>query len=269
MLTRFIRHFFIALQFFTRIPVTGALANWVGFSASMLRASAAHLPGVGWVVGGSTAFVLACLLAVLPERHASAWVAVVLSTVFSVMLTGGFHEDGLADTVDGLGGGQTRERALEIMKDSRLGSYGALALVLAVLTKLSLLVLLVELDVSWAVFGIFSAHVLSRFMPLLMIRSLPYVGDAAQSKSKPLAANLGNWGVGVGSLWCWVAMLGVTWMVPALPLGWGAFGSLLCMGYMAWKCRQRLGGFTGDVLGASQQLAEIGFYLGLALAAGW
>lgn len=108
----------------------------------MLRASAAHFPAVGWVVGGLTAAVFAVWTIVLPPQPASAWLAAVLSTSFSVVLTGAFHEDGLADTADGLGGGLTRERALDIMKDSRIGTYGAIALMLALGTKLGLLVLL-------------------------------------------------------------------------------------------------------------------------------
>ena len=131
---QFIRHYLLAVQFFTRIPVTGKLAEWVGFSPAMLRASAAHFPGVGWLVGASSAVVLWGLVWALPEVSASSWVAAVLCTVFGVMLTGAFHEDGLADTADGLGGSLNRERALDIMKDSRVGTYGALALVLAVLT---------------------------------------------------------------------------------------------------------------------------------------
>jgi adenosylcobinamide-GDP ribazoletransferase len=95
-----------------------------------------------------------------------------------------------------------------------------------------------------------------------------YVGDAAQSKSKPLASHMGNAGVWVGSLWCVSAMLLVTWVDPSLPLVWGTLGCLVCLGYMAWRCQERLGGFTGDVLGATQQLAEIGFYLGLVVASG-
>ena len=109
-----VRHFLLAIQFFTRIPVTGRLAQWVGYSPEMLRASSAHFPAVGWVVGGLTALVFALLMHLLPPLPASAWLAAVLSTVFSVWLTGAFHEDGLSDTVDGLGGGLTRELAEEI-----------------------------------------------------------------------------------------------------------------------------------------------------------
>lgn len=91
LLAQFIRHYLLAVQFFTRIPVTGKLAAWVGFSPAMLRASAAHFPGVGWLVGGTSAAVLWGLVWALPEVPAASWVAAVLCTVFSVLLTGAFH----------------------------------------------------------------------------------------------------------------------------------------------------------------------------------
>lgn len=103
MFVRFVRHLFLAVQFFTRIPVTGRLADWVGFSPEMLRASAAHFPAVGALVGTLTAAVFAALMVLLGELPAGVWVAAVLSTAFGVLLTGAFHEDGLADTADGLG----------------------------------------------------------------------------------------------------------------------------------------------------------------------
>lgn len=112
----FVRHYLLAIQFFTRIPVTGRLAAWVGFSPAMLRASAAHFPGVGVVVGALVAAFTALLMAWLPPGPFAPLLAAVLGTVLSVMVTGGFHEDGLADVADGLGGSSNRERALVIMK---------------------------------------------------------------------------------------------------------------------------------------------------------
>ena len=100
----FIREFLLAVQFFTRIPVTGALAEWVGFSPAMLRASAAHFPGVGWLVGAVVAGITWALLALLPPGPYAPLVAAVLGTAAGVWLTGAFHEDGLADVADGLGG---------------------------------------------------------------------------------------------------------------------------------------------------------------------
>jgi adenosylcobinamide-GDP ribazoletransferase len=177
---QFIRHLLLAIQFFTRIPVHGRLGAWVGFSPAMLRASAAHFPGVGWIVAAVAGAVFAGLLMGLPGTHASPWVAAIACTVASVWLTGGFHEDGLADTADGLGGHVSRERALEIMKDSRIGAYGAMALVLALLMKISLLALLGEVDPPMALTALVCAHVFSRFLPLVLIRVLPHVGDAAR-----------------------------------------------------------------------------------------
>ena len=261
------RHFFIALQFFTRIPVTGRLAVWVGFSPAMLRASAAHFPGVGWVVGGLTAAVFCGLLSLLPAQPAAPWVAAIGCTVFSVLLTGAFHEDGLADLADGLGGSPNRERALEIMKDSRIGSYGAVALVLALLCKVALIALLAQagglLLASAALFG---AHVSSRLMPLFIIRTLPHVGDTPTSKSKPLAESIGNAGVFTGLLWWALAMGLVVSLQPALHWFAAVFGALLGLAWMWRLLSRRLQGFTGDGLGATQQVCEVAFYLALALS---
>ncbi len=263
---RFARHFLLALQFFTRIPVTGRLADWVGFSPAMLRASAAHFPGVGWIVGGLTAVVLWGLLLALPAVPAAPWVAAIASTVFGVLLTGAFHEDGLADLADGLGGSMDRSRALEIMKDSRIGSYGAIALVLAVLAKVALLAMLAQVDAWLAVVALFAAHVTSRTAPLLVIRTLPHVGDAPQSKSKPLAESIGNGGLAAGLLWWALAMALVVWLLPAAPWVQAVLGALIGLAWMWRLLQRRLQGFTGDGLGATQQVCEVLFYVGLALS---
>ena len=261
-----LRHFLLALQFFTRIPVTGRLADWVGFSPAMLRASAAHFPGVGWVVGGLTAGVFWVLLTFLPAGPAALWVAAVLSTVFSVMLTGAFHEDGLADLADGLGGSAQRERALDIMKDSRIGSFGAIALVLVLLTKVSLLALLAQGSGWLAVVALLVAHVTSRTVPLVVIRTLAHVGDTPQSKSKPLAESLSNTALLAGLVWWALAMALAWWLLPGAPWWAGVLGALVGLAWMWRLLHRRLQGFTGDGLGATQQVSEVLFYLGLALA---
>jgi adenosylcobinamide-GDP ribazoletransferase len=263
----FIRHYLLALQFFTRIPVTGRLADWIGFSPAMLRASAAHFPGVGWIVGGSTAAVFMGLALVLPDQPASLGVAAVASTVFSVLLTGAFHEDGLADLADGLGGSMNRERALDIMKDSRIGTYGALALVLGVAAKLALLVLLAQAgDLKLAAVALFAAHVTSRLTPLFIIRTLAHVGDTPHSKSKPLAESISTSGLLAALVWWALAMALAWWLVPAAPWALAVLGALLGLAWMWRLLKRRLQGFTGDGLGATQQLSEVGFYLALAIA---
>jgi adenosylcobinamide-GDP ribazoletransferase len=258
-----VRHFLLALQFFTRVPVTGPLATWVGFSPQMLRASAAHLPGIGWLVGGVAALVFVGVGAGL-AGVAGALAAAVLSTVVTVMLTGAFHEDGLADVADGLGGSANRERALEIMKDSRIGAFGAVALVLALGLKFALLATLAGRGLTVAAVSIVGAHVLSRLAPLFLIRWLPYVGDSGASKAKPLADAISG-----GAL-----VIAVVWSVPAVALLLYAHDAahvvgalvavVLAAGWMARLFVRRLQGFTGDGLGATQQVCELAIYLALA-----
>ena len=264
-----LRHYLLAVQFFTRIPVTGRLAQWVGYSPAMLRASAAHFPGIGWLAALLAAGVYAALHWALAPNPLAPAVAAVFCTIATVLMTGGFHEDGLADVADGLGGSADRERALDIMKDSRIGAFGAMALVLALLAKLSVLALLGSHSLLAAVAALAGAHVVSRFWPLLIVRSLPHVGDTARSKSKPLADQISGTALATAFSWCFVPLALVwkaqsaTYLIAAIVL------SALAAAWMARWFARRLRGFTGDCLGATQQVSEIGFYLGAALALRW
>ena len=281
-----LRHFLLALQFFTRIPVTGRLADWVGFSPAMLRASAAYFPAVGVVVGGLVVLLTAALMHYLPASYAPL-VAAALGTVWSVWLTGAFHEDGLADVADGLGGSYDRERALIIMKDSRVGAFGAIAVVLALLSKVALLALLGAVGTLWMCFALMAGHVISRTWPLLVIRWLPHVGDEAGSKSKPLADQISTNSLAVALLWCAGALALSAFIAAAVlsgsdprtlvtvqmlsvlkVLACGGLTSVLAFVYLLRLFARRLQGFTGDCLGTTQQLCEIAFYLGCALALG-
>jgi len=281
-----LRHFLLALQFFTRIPVTGRLADWVGFSPAMLRASAAYFPAVGVVIGGLVVMLTAALMHYLPATYAPL-VAAALGTTWSVWLTGAFHEDGLADVADGLGGSYDRERALIIMKDSRVGAFGAIAVVLALLTKVALVALLGAVGTLWMCFALMAAHVVSRTWPLLIIRWLPHVGDDAGSKSKPLADQISKGSLILALLWCAAALALISWVaasvlsgtdVPTLTtaqvlpvlkvLACGGLASALIFVYLLRLFARRLQGFTGDCLGTTQQLCEIAFYFGCAMALG-
>jgi len=278
-MTQFIRHFLLAVQFFTRIPVTGRLAGWVGFSPAMLRASAAHFPGIGVIVGGAAAAVFALLQALLPATTFTPLVAASLSTVLTVWLTGGFHEDGLADVADGLGGSYDRARALEIMKDSRVGAFGAMALVLALLCKVALLALLGSVEalpaegVQAPAFGgwyvcaaLWGGHVVSRTLPLVLVKLLPHVGDTATSKSKPLADQISAGGLVVAFAWCFGALALAGLVLDAINLLAGCGLAVLALLALLRFFRRRLQGFTGDCLGCAQQVCEIAFYLGLAVS---
>lgn len=265
---KFARQYLLAVQYFTRIPVTGALADWAGYGPQEFRASAAHFPGVGWLVGMAACVAFAVISVGLPESAASPLVAAVGCTIATVLLTGAFHEDGLADLADGLGGSADRDRALEIMKDSRIGSFGAIALVLALLAKVALLAVLAARTPAAVLTALLAGHTVSRFWPLLVIRSLQHVGDTAASKSKPLAESIARRSVWIGGLWCLPPLLlmlmagrpaFVLAALAASAIGWWA---------VRRKLARRLQGFTGDGLGATQQVCEIAFYLGAAVGLG-
>jgi adenosylcobinamide-GDP ribazoletransferase len=245
-----LRLFFIALQFFTRLPVP----RWVGFEPLWLQHCARHFPLVGLLVGAFSALVLWLALWIWP-----ATVAVGLAMAASVWLTGGFHEDGWADTCDGLGGAVSREKALLIMKDSRIGSYGALGLMLMLGLKAAALVALAEFDYLLAMTALVWGHCASRAAPVWLIRALPYAGDADHAKAKPLATQAGATTLATALMWVLLLSLAVAWQqpewVPALCVAAvTAGGATLAM--QAWL-DQRLGGYTGDNLGATQQVVEL------------
>jgi len=252
-----LRLFFIALQFLTRVPVP----RWVGFQPDWLNQSARHFPAVGLCVGAVAAAVLWLGQAVWTPA-----VAVGLSMAGTLLLTGGFHEDGFADTCDGLGGNVSRERALEIMKDSRIGAYGAMGLVLMLGLKATALT---ALPVMSALPALLFAHTASRSAAVGLIRWLPYAGDVEHAKAKPLAQRVSGIGVAVAiawplavasALWAWMPPLG-----PALAVSSG----LVLLGAALWASvlKRRLGGTTGDTLGAAQQITELLALLGWLAAA--
>jgi adenosylcobinamide-GDP ribazoletransferase len=292
-ISRFVREYLLAVQFFTRIPVTGRLAGWVGYTPELMRASIGHFPGIGLVAGAVAASVFAVIITLLPDTAFTPFVAAALSTVATALLTGGFHEDGLADVADGLGGSHERERALDIMKDSRIGAFGALALTLALLVKTGLLSILAAsgttpagwLDASdrpdlgfigdaaswpagwYACAALVAGHVVSRGLPMVLIYLLPHVGNTAASKSKPVSAHMSPGRLAIGFIWCFSALALVACWVDASDLIAGCCFSLIAMLWMGRMFKRRLQGFTGDCLGATQQVCEIAFYLGLAISA--
>jgi adenosylcobinamide-GDP ribazoletransferase len=254
-----LRLFFIALQFLTRVPVP----RGVGFEPDWLNQSARHFPAVGLFVGAVSAVVLVLASWVFPPA-----VAVGLAMAASVLLTGGFHEDGFADTCDALGGAVSRERALAIMKDSRIGAYGAIGLVLMLGLKAATLT---ALPLALAVPALLIAHTASRAAAVLLIRWLPYAGDVEHAKAKPMAQRIGGADVAVALLWVVLVALLIVWHRPAQ---WMALcvGLLLAVAGTAWCARwlrRRLGGYTGDALGATQQITELLLLLGWLGAARW
>jgi adenosylcobinamide-GDP ribazoletransferase len=247
MIRRELEYFFGALRFFTRLPVP----VWVGHSAEALDRSARYFPAVGLVIGGIGALVFLGASLFWPQA-----VAVLLSMAATIYATGAFHEDGLADMVDGLGGGWDKLRILEIMKDSRVGSYGVVALVLALLGKF---VLLVALDATLVPFALLAGHAVSRFCSTVLLATMDYVREDLLAKAKPLATRLsgGEMLVALGFVIAVLALLPLEKAVAGCAL------ATLATFWLAGKFKRWLGGYTGDCLGATQQVSEIAFYLGL------
>jgi adenosylcobinamide-GDP ribazoletransferase len=236
---------FAAIQFFTCLPVPG----WVDHSEEHLRGAIHYLPVIGLVVGCSGAATLLLGSLLWPPL-----VAVVASTVVTILLTGALHEDGLADAMDGFGGGQTRDQALVIMKDPRIGVFGALALVLALLLKVTCLQAVAP---ARAALLLVSGHALSRFGVVVLMAFLPYARATGASRARPFAQELSSVSIAVAGL----AGIAPLILLGAPTLG-GAGAAGVIGGIWGLYLRRRLGGYTGDSLGAGQQLMELGFYLG-------
>ncbi len=240
----FIACFWIALGFLTRCPIPPS----VRFSQQRLNRAAAYFPLIGLIVGGvgAVSFFAAEWL------FGNAWLAALVSTAVTVMFTGAFHEDGFADVCDGVGGAFEVERKLAIMKDSRVGTYAVVGLLLLILTKVAALA---ELQ-SAAL--IIVAHVSSRSVAVSLMASLQYVRLDETSKVKPLAQHLSNLGllasVGTGA----VVVLSILPLKLALSV---IITLMLVRALLARFFIRQLGGYTGDCLGAAQQVAEISVYL--------
>ena len=247
-----------AWVFLTRVPLPAALAAWVGYSPDMLRGSARYFPLVGIVVGLVAAGVF----------FAAGWlftpmIAVVLSMIATVVMTGAFHEDGLADCCDGFGGGYTRERVLEIMQDSRVGAFGAIGIALMLLLKFAVLTALAESGATeLAAMALVIGHTLSRAAAVSLMRFLDYVRVDTGPKAKPLADGIsrGAWLVAL-----LISILPLVFAMRVFQEGWLlAFGvipvAIAACASGAYFVR-RIGGYTGDCLGAGQQVTEVTFYL--------
>lgn len=239
-----------ALTFYTRIPC----AIPIDHNQSSLNKASRYFPVIGYLVGliSFAAFWASFQLWSMP-------IAVLASLVVGVLTTGAFHEDGLADFFDGFGGGWTKARILEIMKDSRVGTYGLIATLLQMTLKFYALceLLTFALKHSWTLVALLfiSYHALARATAIQLSFVLPYVREDELAKSKPIAKAFGKTEV------LWVAIFGllplvalvyysVYFAVVLLPL----FALVL---YLRAYFKKWIGGFTGDCLGAAEQLAEV------------
>ena len=238
--------FFTTLQYYTRIPCP----RWVGHSPEQFSESRRYFPIIGWIVGGAAAGVFYLAQFIFPVS-----ISILLSMVAGVLLTGAFHEDGFADTCDGFGGGWAKEEVLMIMRDSRIGTYGTIGLILILFLKF---LLLFNINSAAIPIVLWAAHSVSRFAVMIFQYTDTYARDSSDSKAKPMAQKITFRDL------CIAACFG---LLPMLFLNQG-YGLLLLIPvlvttyFFARYCNRRIGGYTGDCLGAAQQLCELTFYLG-------
>ncbi|WP_046246108.1 adenosylcobinamide-GDP ribazoletransferase [Hymenobacter terrenus] len=249
-----------AVMFYTRLPCP----RWVGHEAEQLNRATVYFPLIGWLVGAVTAGVYWCAALLWPPP-----VAVLLSTGAGVLLTGAFHEDGLADVCDGFGGGWTRTRILDIMKDSRVGTYGLVGLGLVMAIKVAALS-----GAAATPFGssftvpvlLVVAHPLSRFTALTFVRTLPYArADLDDGKAKPVAQSMPNRRLAAAALLGLAPLVTLAMWQQQLALLWVLLPLLILQIMLGRWFNKWLGGYTGDCLGATQQLAEALIYLSLTV----
>ncbi len=253
--------FFTALMFYTRIPCPKNIDH----NPDYLNKASRYFPLIGWIVGAAAFSVYA----------AASWlwnaeIGIVLSMIASILITGAFHEDGFADVCDGFGGGWTKTKILTIMKDSAIGAYGAIGLVLLFLLKFISLVTLVKSESLFTNYNAFftfllvfiTGHALSRFAAISIVFTHEYSREDASSKSKPIAQSFSSKEV-IGA-----AFFG---LLPLVVMSFYQIAFLLVLVpifltrfFLARYFQKWIDGYTGDCLGATQQVCEVIFYLSIS-----
>ncbi len=256
-----LRIFFTAVMFLTRIRVP----KQVDHDPAHLQKSAKYFPLIGWIVGGISALVFLVF-----NRYLSANLAILSSMVAGILITGAFHEDGFADSCDAFGGGWTKEKILAIMKDSRLGTYGVIGLIAILSAKFILIQDLPRFTPSlespsvnifynyrYFIVLLIAAHSSSRLMPVFIIQFSEYVTDPDSAKSRLLASRKLSW--------VYLTVACISGLAPLLLLPWVFSMAVILQLYLTYSLtkyfRRWIGGYTGDCLGAVQQVTEIAFYL--------
>lgn len=240
--------FFTALMFFTRIPGP----KWVEHSDEVLKNSSRYFSLIGIIIGCFAAGIYWASSFILPEN-----IAVLLSIISTIWITGAFHEDGFADVCDGFGGGWTKDKILAIMKDSLLGTYGIVGLIgLFALKFLSLNEITNQLIIT-----LIAGHSVSRFIASFLLYLYPYARSGEDSKAKSVASTFKfsslilNGIFGLAPLFFYDTY----WIFLALI---PPFIAMLLLGRFFNKW---IGGQTGDCAGATQQVAEVLFYLSIII----
>lgn len=248
MIARELRLFRIALQFLTQLPA-GVIEEW---PPDWLARSAKYMPLVGALVGAIAGVSIIVAAIFLPEP-----LPAIVGLVIAIAVTGALHEDGLADTVDAFGGGKTRERRFEIMKDSRIGTYGTLALISVLALKG---VALVAVDPASAALVMIAGHAGARLASVLTMWMLPHAGDG-NSKVSQKTSEMTLAEVSIAVL---LGLIPGLILLPPAAFTVATLAALAVAAVAALIAKCKIDGYTGDVLGAVEQIFETAFFIATA-----
>jgi len=244
-----IKYFIHAVIFFTRIPI----CKNTEYDSNIANKSVQYLPLIGWLVGGLSAFVFWVCMFVFPLS-----LSIIISIIAGILVTGAFHEDGFADVCDGFGGGWTKQKILDIMKDSRVGAFGVIGLILILLTKYFSLS---SVKPEMIFISIIAGHSLSRLAAVSLIFSNNYARENEDSKAKPVAEKISITGLIVAFVLGLLPIMlfrNPMFFILVIPV-------FIVKFFMSRFFNKWIGGYTGDCLGAVQQVCEVVFYLSLII----
>lgn len=251
---------FAALMFFTRLP-------WWKLRhvpADSFKRIVGYWPIAGWVTGG----VMAAIYGIALFFHLPVVLALLLVFTGRLLLTGALHEDGLADFFDGFGGGRSREQVLTIMKDSHIGTYGVLALVVYVALWVTSTVSLAQRSANLPIVLLFFADVWSKWSASQIVNLLPYARNEEDCKIKKVYDRMSARTFTVGLLFALVPMLGCVLFLKETPYMalWICVTASVPNSVMVWLVqymRRRIGGYTGDCCGVTFLLCELSYFITL------
>lgn len=241
--------FAAAITFFTRIPIWKIIDIPVENYAKII----CFWPLTGWITGGITAAVWLGFSMIFPPI-----VAIILAFVIRILLTGGFHEDGLGDFFDGFGGGKTKADILRIMKDSHVGSYALIGMIFYYLLLINTLVSIPKEAIAGV---IFVADPVAKLLTAIMMNFLPYARTESESKSKTLYDKLTP---------TRLIFAGLFGLLPLFLFSnqalWLSVVAPICVTlFMFLYVKKKIGGYTGDICGATALLSELSFYISIYL----
>ena len=251
---------FAALMFFTRLP-------WWKLRrvpADSFKRIVGYWPIAGWVTGG----VMTAIYGIALFFHLPVVLAILLVFTGRLLLTGALHEDGLADFFDGFGGGRSREQVLTIMKDSHIGTYGVLALVVYVALWVTSTVSLAQRSANLPIVLLLFADVWSKWSASQIVNLLPYARNEEDCKIKKVYDRMSARTFTVGLLFALVPMLGCVLFLKETPYMalWICVTASVPNSVMVWLVqymRRRIGGYTGDCCGATFLLCELSYFITL------